>query len=96
MTTYVNAQWTPCDEQAYTDALEVLPPVDWRSLNGLGDGFLLGEPFDHGLCSVTNELRARYTAYIHYGSGYWYSGLALTRPEWRAVKLPNSVAVKCV
>jgi len=94
MTTAINAHWEASDEEAYTYALEVLPPIDWRGLNGLGDGFLVGEPFDHGLCQVTGELRARYTAHIHYGSGYWYSAVPLTRPEWRAVKLPNSVAVK--
>jgi hypothetical protein len=44
-----------CSEERYDEMLGVLPPALW-----LSKGFLVGEPFDHRKCKVTNVVRASY------------------------------------
>ena len=48
-----------CSEERYDEMLGVLPPALW-----LSKGFLVGEPFDHRTCKVTNVVRASYAAFF--------------------------------
>jgi hypothetical protein len=40
--------WKEVDEARYDEMLGVLPPALW-----LAKGFLVGEPYDHRLCTIT-------------------------------------------
>jgi hypothetical protein len=67
-----------CSEEDYTEMLEVLPPALW-----LSKGFLVGEPFEHRTCKVTNVVRASYAAFFQ-KNGKFYEGGNMTVPEFRA------------
>ena len=69
--------WQEVSEQAYFDALEVLPPAfhDHRD-------FLQGETHDHRVCSVTGTLTAEYAAYVRVGDRC-YGSPNLTLGEFR-------------
>jgi len=67
--------WLPCTETLYRDALEVLPPIEWR--NG---AFCVGEPSDH--CYATG--RPRYQAYRQTNDKYFHSSRPVTVQELRA------------
>ena len=76
-----------CSEDDYNEMLEVLPPALM-----LGKGFLVGEPFDHRTCTVTNVMRASYAAFFQH-NGKFYEGGYMTVPEFRAFAvedLPSS------
>jgi hypothetical protein len=49
----------------------------------LGKGFLVGEPFDHQACKVTNVVRASYAAFFQ-KNGKFYEGDNMTVPEFRS------------
>jgi hypothetical protein len=67
-----------CFEERYDEMLGVLPPALW-----LSKGFLVGEPFDHRTCTVTNVVRASYAAFFQ-KDGKFYEGGNMTMPEFRA------------
>ena len=67
-----------CSEERYDEMLGVLPPALW-----LSKGFLVGEPFDHRTCKVTNIVRASYAAFFQ-KNGKFYEGGNLTVPEFSA------------
>jgi hypothetical protein len=50
--------WKESTEKRYWEMLEVLPPA---AMTGLG--FLVGEPFDHGTCTVKGFTLPRYSAF---------------------------------
>ena len=60
--TSIQVNWQPTTETTYWKMLEVLPPA----LMNPGC-FLVGEPFDHGHCAVTGDIRPRYEAFIQIG-----------------------------
>jgi hypothetical protein len=57
--------WKEVSEKRYNEALGVVPPI-W-----IGNGFLLGEPHDHRLCTVTNKIKPTYAAFIYAFGKYW-------------------------
>ena len=67
-----------CSEERYNEMLEALPPALW-----LSKGFLVGEPFDHRTCKVTNVVRASYAAFFQH-KGKFYEGGNMTVSEFRA------------
>jgi hypothetical protein len=67
-----------CTAERYDEMLGVLPPALW-----LSKGFLVGEPFDHRPCKVTNIVRASYAAFFQ-KNGKFYEGDNMTMPEFRA------------
>jgi hypothetical protein len=67
-----------CTEERYDEMLGVLPPALI-----LGKGFLVGEPFDHRRCKVTNVVRDSYAAFFR-ANGKFYEGGNMTVPEFRA------------
>jgi hypothetical protein len=70
-----------CSEERYDEMLGILPAALM-----LGKGFLVGEPFDHGPCKVTNIVRASYAAFFQH-KGKFYEGDNMTMPEFRAFDL---------
>lgn len=70
-----------CSEERYDEMLEILPPALW-----LAKGFLVGEPFDHRTCKVTNVVRASYAAFFQH-KGKFYEGDNMTMPEFSAFDL---------
>jgi hypothetical protein len=66
-----------CTEERFDEMLEILPPALW-----LAKGFLVGEPFDHRSCSVTNTVRASYAAFFQH-KGKFYEGDNMTVPEFK-------------
>lgn len=81
----------PCDEKRYNDMLEILPPIAW-----VRKGFLIGEPYSHRTCRLTNTVRPTYTAMVHHrgalGEHYFESTSSLTVPEWNALN-PNTLTI---
>jgi hypothetical protein len=68
--------WKEVSEARYDEALGVLSPTKW-----LGKGFLMGEPHDHRLCTVTNKIRQTYASFIQ-AFGRYYEG----EPAWKAIE----------
>jgi len=73
--------WKEITEAQYHDALEVLPPALW-----LSKGFLLGEPETHRTCTVCNQVRPTYAAYVTWDARY-FAGPSMTVLEFRALKV---------
>jgi len=67
-----------CTAERYDEMLGVLPPAIW-----LSKGFLVGEPFEHRTCKVTNIVRASYAAFFQ-KNGKFYEGDNMTMPEFKA------------
>jgi hypothetical protein len=72
-----------CSEERYDEMLGVLPPALW-----LSKGFLVGEPFDHRACKVSNVVRASYAAFFQ-KNGKFYQGDNMTMPEFRGFNLSS-------
>lgn len=70
-----------CSEERCAEMLGILPPALM-----LDRGFLVGEPFDHLTCKVTNVVRASYAAFFQ-KNGKFYEGGNMTVPEFRAFDL---------
>jgi len=68
-----------CSEERYDEMLGILPPALM-----LGRGFLVGEPFDHRTCKVTNAVRASYAAFFQKNKKF-YEGDNMTVPEFRVL-----------
>ncbi len=81
--TSIQVNWQPTSEERYWEMLEVLPPAFMT-----GGGFLVGEPFDHGLCAITRSMRPRYEAFIQDGGKFYVSDRALTIPEFKHANRP--------
>jgi hypothetical protein len=67
-----------CTEDLYDEMLCILPPALW-----LGYGFLVGEPYDHRRCTITNHVMPTYAAFFN-AFGKFYEGDPLTVAEFRA------------
>ena len=78
-------KWKEVTEDRYDEMLCVLPPIYGPN------GFLVGEPSDHVRCSVTNQIRPNYAAFIRHGDKYYEADQCLTVPEFKAVKLADVV-----
>ena len=77
--------WKEVSEKRYDEALGVLSPTIW-----LGKGFLMGEPHDHRLCTVTNKIGPTYAAFIQ-ALGRYYEGdpmTILSRNFFREIQSP--------
>ena len=72
-----------CSEERYDEMLGILPPALM-----LGKGFLVGEPFDHRICKVTNVVRASYAAFFQ-KNGKFYEGGNMTLPEFKAFEMES-------
>ncbi|MEK7994733.1 MAG: hypothetical protein AAB403_13095 [Planctomycetota bacterium] len=71
------SKFTECSAERYDEMLGVLPPALYTSY-----GFLVGEPFDHRKCKVTEVIRATYAAFVFH-DGKYYEGPNMTAPEFR-------------
>jgi hypothetical protein len=49
--------WTSATRDQYEEALGSLPPIEWKA-----KGFLIGEPYDDGRCTITGNIRVRFKA----------------------------------
>ena len=67
-----------CSEERYDEMLGILPPALM-----IGKGFLVGEPFDHRKCKVTNVVRASYAAFFQH-KGKFYEAGNMSVPEFKA------------
>ena len=61
--------------------------VVWYEL-WLSKGFLVGEPFDHRTCKVTNVVHASYAAFFQ-KNGKFYEGDNMTVPEFKAFNVES-------
>lgn len=68
--------WELITEERYWEMLECLPPALWT-----GNGFLVGEPYDHH--AITGQ--PRYQACIQRGKDYLTSSRPMTKAEFRAI-----------
>lgn len=68
--------WEPTTAERYDEMLGCLPPVLWT-----GNGFLVGEPYDHH--AITGQ--PRYQAFFKRGETYLQSKRPLTKAEFRAL-----------
>jgi hypothetical protein len=69
--------WKQVDEEAYFDALGVVPPA-FQS----GNGFLMGEPVDHRSCEIHGRIKPTFHAYIQQGDRFLKSASPLTVAEF--------------
>lgn len=77
-------KWQATTAERYWYALEVLPPA----YMGHG-GFLVGEPADHALCTVTGIVRARFEGFVEPETDRFYvSDRPVTIPEFKAADRP--------
>lgn len=67
--------WSRVTRHQYSDALEVLPPIDFDGRN-----FLVGEPYDHSFTTGA----PRFVAYREIAGVYVVSSRPMTRVEFRA------------
>jgi hypothetical protein len=67
-----------CSEERYDEMLGILPPAQM-----LGKGFLVGEPFDHRMCTITKVVRASYAAFFKHKGNFYEAG-QMTVPEFKA------------
>lgn len=65
LSTDPRARPTPITEEQWWDALETLPPMNWRTVAG-AESFTLCEPYD---MDVSN--RMVYHRYVRIGNRYW-------------------------
>lgn len=79
----VQVNWQLTTEEQYWEMLGVLPPAYQT-----GDGFLVGEPMDHCVCSLTNVVRPTYSAYIECNKQFYVADRPLTIPEFLNTKRP--------
>lgn len=70
--------WEPTTRRKYLDMLGVLPPIGHFE-NNVAGGFLVSEPADHH--ALTGQ--ARYQAFKHEGSRYFFASRPLSRAEWK-------------
>jgi hypothetical protein len=68
--------WHPTTEEIYSRMLECLPPALWT-----GNGFLVGEPYDHH--AITGQ--PRFQAFLKRGNDYLKSNRPITKAEFRAL-----------
>jgi hypothetical protein len=73
--------WKQCSEADYDYGLCVLPPALW-----LSHGFLVGEPFDHRVCTVTGYTAPTFAAFVRKDDKF-YNGPNMTVAEFRAIDL---------
>jgi hypothetical protein len=71
-------KWTETTQDRYYEMLEVLPP---EVMTGLG--FLMGEPFTHGTCTVTGNTLPRCEPYAQVGERFFVGSENLTVPEFQ-------------
>ena len=75
--------WKEVSEARYDEMLGCLPPALW-----LAKGFLVGEPFDHRQCKVTDLCKPTYAAFIRHDSKF-YGGPNMTADEFKAFDVRN-------
>jgi hypothetical protein len=80
-------KWMKATERRYWEMLEVLPPAIMT-----GAGFLVGEPMDHGRCSITRSVLPRYSAFVEKGGEFFEARDPMTIPEFKALK-PAEVCI---
>jgi hypothetical protein len=82
-------------EAEFNEMFEVLPPLGWNA-GELRRGFLVGEPWSHRMCAVTDVYRATYQAFVvqsttTMGKRYLKSAEGITLPEWRELNTNDLV-----
>ena len=71
----------PITEARFDEMLDKFPPMDWTS-----KGFLVAEPCDYRICTVTEDLRTTFSPFFQVGANKFFAGNEnLTRPEFAAV-----------
>jgi len=70
---------TEITAERYDEALSILPPTLWLANRFLGD------PADHRLCKITNEVLPTYSAFF-FAYGCYYESEPMTVPEFTKFK----------
>ena len=73
--------WKEVTAERYDEQLGVVPPAIYT-----GDGFLVGEPFDHRTCAVRGVIAATYAALVQIGDKF-YEGPNMTLAEFKVLDL---------
>lgn len=73
--------WKEVTEARYWEMLGVLPPAIQTRL-----GFLVGEPMDHGRCTITSHIKPRFSAFAEVGGKFYECSRPMTIPEFKAIK----------
>jgi hypothetical protein len=72
--------WTETTEERFDEMLGCLPPaIMYRG------GFLVGEPFDHRVCTIGKAYAPTFTAFTKVGDRYFEAVECLTVAEFKAV-----------
>ena len=71
----------PCTEDRYWEMLEILPPAVMD-----GKGFLVGEPWTHRQCTVSDRPdQPAFAAFFKSGNRFYEAEKPMTIPEYHAV-----------
>lgn len=73
--------WKPTTKEAYWEMLEILPPAVMT-----GYGFLVGEPFIHRVCKVTNKFAPAFEAFLELNNKYFVAAEPMTVGEFKTLK----------
>ena len=71
--------WNETTEDHYDEMLGCVPPVYMS-----GDGFLVGEAYDHRECRLTRKIAPTFTAFIRDGEEFFKADQPLTIAEFKA------------
>ncbi len=71
--------WNSTTEGRFDEMLGMLPPAYMS-----GNGFLVGEAYDHRECSISHRVAPTFTAFIRDGENYYTASEPLTIAEFKA------------
>lgn len=80
---HMPALWRTISAEHYIDLFELLPPAAYRD-----NGFLMGDPMDHRLCTVTQKIAPTYLACLRRGDEHFQSTKTYTVAEFPMLRLP--------
>lgn len=85
-----DVQWKEVTEERYNEQRDVLPPACNMSR---GYGFCVGEPWDHGLCTVMNiQDTPRWQVFINADGKFYEADKPMTLPEFRRLSAADRAA----
>lgn len=77
-------KWKNVSEDRYYEMLEVLPPAVMT-----GNGFMVGEPWTHRTCTVTNKMQPTFQAFVEIRGKHYEAQSPMTIPEFRKLKMAD-------
>jgi hypothetical protein len=73
-------KWIEVSEERFDEMLGVLPPEIYTGL-----GFLVGEPSDHVVCSVTKRIAPNFQPFAHISDKFYEAVNCMTIAEFKKV-----------